>query len=381
MLALHFRLIQQTAADQDPQVHERKVRVNTYNIVSTAFIWGSPIWGGFVSQSLDSYRNEMRIVVIMETAYLMLVLFASPETTFNRASTRPLSDGLVPEDSGFSRNFNGLRITNQYSTTKFDMRRMVRPLRALAAPSTVLIILLTAPLFSTAFGVAGSLSLFFSSTQALLFPFRLGLLFIFPTAFALLLYSLGALATHLITRKPGSPARTLTVAGPGLVIGVLGFLAFAMNTSTTLSPKTSTDGKTLPMDTLAFEGSLRFISAFLGVMVGGAVMLQYSGATYLSSFANPNGVGASEVAGAHNVIQQFIIGFRVILFPMWSQGDGSFVAAGLETAAILFSVLMVFFASIAGVALAFKGSAVRDMDTRVLGPRPGASKVAPDPEA
>lgn len=358
-------------------LHERTSRTNAYNAISLWFTWGSPILGGYVSQSNDGFRNQIMIINVMQAVSIVLLIFGTPESTFDRSSSQQPSGDNAPSKTALGMYIDTLKLTNSHSTSKFTMKEALRPVRALAAPSTILTALLTAPLLASSFGAASSLSLLFAAMPTFLFPARIGYIFILPLVFSLLAYTLGSFVTHLRTKPPhhlsDSAVKTLTVAAPGMLIGVAGLLAFGLYTSAELMPEVEDNGTIFALNIVGLEISLKTVSSLFGLMVSGAVMLQYSGSTYLSTFVPSSGLGASELAGAHHVIQEIMIGIWVIGMPMWISGDGAmFVVAGLKNTTIALGVLSIVFGTSIGAVLWVKGTAVSAVDTRVLGNRSGS---------
>ncbi|KAL2061545.1 hypothetical protein VTL71DRAFT_6922 [Oculimacula yallundae] len=360
-------------------VHERQTRTIAYNVISIWFTWGTPILGGFVSQSNDGYRNLIMIINVIQAFSIALLIFATPETTFDRASSQQPALDNAPAKSAIKSYIETLKLSNAHSTSKFTMSEALRPLRALAAPSAILTTLLTAPLLASAFGAASSLSLLFAPMPTFLFPARIGYLFVLPLVFSLLAYALGSFVTKLVA-KPNSGVKTLTVAGPGLLIGVAGLLAFGLYTSAELMPDIEDNGTIFALNIVGLEISLKTVSSLLGLMVSGAIMLQASGSTYFSTFIPSNGVGPSELAGAHHVLQELMIGIWVIGMPMWISGDGMmFIVAGLKNTTIALGVLSIVFGSSVGAVLWVKGAAVSAVDSRVLGRKPESRSVVDGP--
>ncbi|CZT09627.1 uncharacterized protein RAG0_14322 [Rhynchosporium agropyri] len=356
-------------------VHERSARTSAYNVVSIFFTWGTPILGGFLSQSNAGYRNQIMIINVIQAISILLLIFATPETTFDRASSQQPTVDIAPDKSAMKLYVETLNLSNKHSVQKFAMNEALRPLRALAAPSSILTTLLTAPILASAFGIASSLSLLFAPMPTFLFPARIGYLFILPLVFSLLAYALGSLATRLLTKPPrhlsDSGIKTLTVAGPGLLIGLAGLLAFGLYTSADLMPEIEDDGTIFALNIVGLEISLKTVSSLLGLLVCGAIILQYSGSTYLSKFAPSNGVGSSELAGAHHVLQELVIGIWIIGMPTWISGDGAmYIAPGLNNTSIALGVLSIAFGSSAGAVLWVKGAGVSVIDSRVLGRTP-----------
>ncbi|KAL5318249.1 hypothetical protein ACEPPN_013308 [Leptodophora sp. 'Broadleaf-Isolate-01'] len=365
-------------------VHERTARTNAYNVISIWFTWGSPILGGYVSQSSEGFRNQIMIINVIQAISIALLIFATPETTFDRASSQQPSLDIAPSKSAFSMYVDTLKLSNSHSTSKFTLKEALRPMRALAAPSTILTTLLTAPLLASSLGAASSLSLLFAAMPTFLFPARVGYIFILPLVFSLLAYSLGSFITHLRTKPPhhltDSGVKTLTVACPGMLIGAAGLLAFGLYTSAELMPELEDNGTIFALNIVGLEISLKTVSSLFGLMISGAVMLQYSGSTYLSTFVPSSGIGASELAGAHHVLQEIIIGIWVIGMPMWISGDGAmFVVAGLKNTTIALGVLSIVLGSSVGAVLWVKGAAVSAVDLRVLGRRAESAGVGGGP--
>ncbi len=313
----------------------------------------------------------------MQAVSIVLLIFGTPESTFDRSSSQQPSGDNAPSKTALGMYIDTLKLTNSHSTRKFTMKEALRPVRALAAPSTILTALLTAPLLASSFGAASSLSLLFAAMPTFLFPARIGYIFILPLIFSLLAYTLGSFVTYLRTKPPhhlsDSAVRTLTMAAPGMLIGVAGLLAFGLYTSAELMPEVEDNGTIFALNIVGLEISLKTVSSLFGLMVSGAVMLQYSGSTYLSTFVPSSGLGASELAGAHHVLQEIMIGIWVIGMPMWISGDGAmFVVAGLKNTTIALGVLSIVFGTSIGAVLWVKGTAVSAVDTRVLGNRSGS---------
>ena len=235
------------------QSHERGPRVNILNVVRLVFTWGSPILGGYVSQSNGEFRNQIMIINIIQAFSSYSSFVATPETNFNRSellsepvnqpvtfTSTTISAGSTPSASKFKSYLSTMRCTNAHSTSKFTVTAVLSPLRALSAPSTLLTFLLTAhssppPMASQTSSPCSSRPCPRSSS-----PASLGYIFILPLILGLVFYSIAAVSTYLRSRPPNhlSTSRHLSGAIGGLMIGVAGLISFGIYTVGQLSPQT-----------------------------------------------------------------------------------------------------------------------------------------------
>lgn len=358
-------------------VHERTTRVTIYNITSIIFTWGTPMIGGLISQRLETFRNQIEILNIIQAISILLLAFATPETTYHRFST--YSVGLsnfqttittgTPTQTGFKAYLSTLRLTTSNSTSKFSISTALLPLRALAAPSTILTFLLTAPLLATAFGIAHLLSELFSPQPIMAFPTAIGLMFTVPLVASLLTYAKASLITYFLSRSSKShPAsKDLVVAIPALLLAFIGTLAFGLYTESTLAPVTKMKGVLSAFYAQGQDLSQRVVSVVFGILVSGAVMLSFAGTSHLRASAHSE-VESDALEGAHHALQEVLIGIFVIAVPMWIPG-GSYMTARLKDASIALAVVGMVTGSTAGALLWVFGEKVDNIDGRVLGRR------------
>ncbi|KAF8861095.1 hypothetical protein BDZ45DRAFT_568419, partial [Acephala macrosclerotiorum] len=222
-------------------VHERSARTNAYNIVSVFFTWGTPILGGYLSQSTQGFANQIMVINIVQAFSIVFLILGTPETTFDRTpgATPPAEN--APSGTPFKLYLNTLKLKTQHSTRPFSITRAMQPIKALYAPSTLLATLLSAPLLATTFGIAQSLSLIFTSMPTFLFPSRLGFLFILPLVFSMLTYSIASFVIYIRSKPPhhlssSSSNISLGVAIPALILSVAGLLAIGLYTEAALMP-------------------------------------------------------------------------------------------------------------------------------------------------
>ena len=354
------------------------------------FTWGSPILGGVVSQTLQTFRNQLMVVnVIQAFAVLFMIVFV-PETSFDRSKVS--SEGPSPV-SGIS-TFGPTTITtvsaNPTSSFKtylkslhplkyrarFSLKSALQPVRALSAPSALLTFLLTGPMVASAYGVANSLSQLFAEMPTFLFPERLGYIFILPFVFSVVSYVLTSYISYLHYKPPHHLTRSsksdhLTAAIPGLLLGVAGLLSFGIYIETQLSPQTIDTGTVFSLDVTGLDLSLKIVSLLFGILVAGSTLLNFAASAHLASSSVSTSAGNANhgetiLQPAHAVLENVLIGIFVIGFPSWVQGtEGNM--EGLKNTVIAISVLQIVLASTVGALLFVKGDGIRAVDERVLG--------------
>jgi len=368
------------------------MRKTLLGMISIFFTWGFPILGGYIGQSNMGFRNTFMVVSIIQSLSLLLLIFATPETSFDR-SPSPTSalDPSLPSsnlpsrfgstivttittssNSPFKVYLKTLRLTTPHSTSRPSMGAALLVVRELAAPSTILTTLLTGPLLATAFGLAHSLSLLFSAMPTLLFPEHLGYLFILPLVFALVLFSLTGYIAHLRTRTFNGNNVGLGMAIPGVTIGIAGLLAFGFYTAEKLSPEVVDDGKGAVFALVTELGqdlSLKVVSALFGLLVSGAVVTSFAGETRLTrSSTSAKSGGEQSLDAAGKVLQEIVVGIFVIAFPLWIKGSDGMLP-GLKMTAVALSVVVLVLGTSVGALMWAKNEQIREMDRKVMGVR------------
>jgi hypothetical protein len=351
------------------------------------FTWGSPILGGFVSQTNESFRNQLMILSIIQAfAVLFMVLFV-PETSFDRSSIAESNDASVfgpttittvsatssPPLKSYFKYLQPLK-----STAPFSREATLKSIRALSAPSVLFSFLLTGPLVASAYGIANSLSLLFAAMPTFLFPEAIGYLFISPLIFALVAYITSSISTYLRYRPPhhlsrASTSSHLTAIVPGLLFGVVGLLGFGLYVQEQLSPEVVDDSTVFSLNATGRDLSLRVVSLLFGILVAGCTLISFAASAHLESSSIPIhsgnfNYGEDLFQPAHAVLQNLLIGIFVVGFPTWIVGtEGAW--QGLKDTVIAISVLQIVVASTLGALLFAKGESLRVVDERVLGIR------------
>ncbi|RFU26363.1 hypothetical protein B7463_g9969, partial [Scytalidium lignicola] len=349
--------------------HQRTARNQIYNVTVLLFSWGSPVLVGYISQSTNGIHNAIMITNIIQTISVLLLVFVTPETSFDRSLAQNLADGQkpglsttisasAPPSSKFRSYLHNLHPMPYRK--RFNTAITLAPIRSIAAPSVLLAFLLTGSLLATAQGLAFSISLIFSNSPIFLFPERIGYLFILPVSLSLLSYASSCLLSRMRNRSsattPIIPARTLVGTAPGIVIGVAGLLSFGIYTAMNLS-------------SFEYTISLKVVSLLLGIMTSGATVLSFYSTKYLdvvsTKYSSPSSSPDPVLTTSHATLQTLLSGIFIIAFPMWISPKSE-MATGLKTTVIALTVSQIVVASSILALLWVKGEKVRKFDERVL---------------
>ncbi|KAL3428494.1 major facilitator superfamily transporter [Phlyctema vagabunda] len=345
-------------------VHERKVRTIFFNVLLIGTTWGAPILGGRLSQSKHGFGDQIMYVNFAQSLSILLFIIAMPETSYHRRKNTKLlrSDSASittvvitseqPTGSPFQRYTRTLNLMPYMRP--FSMRKFQQSLRALVAPSTILISLLTIPLVASSIAIAQNVSLIFSGNPIFLFPARVGYLFALPAGFAVLAYIIFSFAHVFLEKKNAalnpSSTRTLGWASAGFLIGVTGLLAFGIYTVAKLAPV----GKSFIAGIPASDFSLKIVSLLFGIIIAGSVLLHAAGSAHLAS-------ASIDLAPSHDMLQNIMAGILVMAFP-------GFVSSleRLKGTVIAITVIQIVLGSTVGAIMFTMGERIKRMDENLL---------------
>jgi len=330
--------------------------MNIYHTVRMGFTWGTPILSGYVSQSIDGFSNQIMIINVIQAISVAALIFAVPETSFNRSSPPPAT-----ARASYAR---FLSVTSFHA--KPAKRQLFHPLKALSAPSALLLALLAIPFTATSLGLAATISLLFSSMPIFLFPSRIGYLFIGPLLLALLTYSL-SMVSSLFTRP--SFMRSIP---PAIILGASGVISFGLYVVMNLAPNIVQSNSTIfALDTAGENLSLKLVSFLFGLLVAGSTLIAYSAQIYLSSVPTEAKPG-SGIDGAKRMLEGILQGIFIIGFPGWTRmvvmsAEASAGLEGLRSTCVALGVLIIVMGSSIAMLFLVKSEMIKKRDDRVLG--------------
>ncbi|OAA66805.1 major facilitator superfamily transporter [Niveomyces insectorum RCEF 264] len=224
--------------------HELYFRTAVYDVVVVTTTWGGPLLGGVVSSHGLGFRLQFEILVCFQAAALLLLALGCPETAYDRSfyslntpvsawsnkalplrpratlSLEAVRDyvtarGLRPWS--YTVQQQQRRASNKFSA-RIDGALLLQAPRALVAPTTLLLFLVSFLPLCALWSMAASLSLLFAPLPFTLGPPQLGGLLTAPW---LLATAAVALLGAAWSRPDGQPAGRHGLAGVWPVHGVV----------------------------------------------------------------------------------------------------------------------------------------------------------------
>ncbi|OAA60828.1 Major facilitator superfamily domain, general substrate transporter [Cordyceps fumosorosea ARSEF 2679] len=270
--------------------HQRNLRVTLYNVLNITATWGAPLLGGLLSSSHPSdLVYQLRVISGLFLLAIPLLCLAAPETAFDRSHAAAAPTPV----SGFTlsrrRRWQPWRVKHRLTRARvLGYLRDMRPLtfrhhrqvtrelllqvpRALAAPTTLLVVLLSVLPVAALWGLAGSLSLLLAPRPVGAGPATLGAVMTGPwIAPALIAGSLALYrGVHLqFTRL----ANCLVVCG-GSSLALVGILSFGLGVGNFMTTSPSPLSGSLFSEDGAGQLSLALVSFQLAVLAAGAAVL------------------------------------------------------------------------------------------------------------
>ncbi|KAL7786806.1 MFS general substrate transporter [Trichoderma afarasin] len=279
--------------------HERNLRVSLYTILTVTMTWASPLLGGVISYRVGSFVTQYRILSALFAVAIPMLALMAPETAFNRSkaaiATTPVLSFTFPWEPQqthieLSRDsaIDYVKEMKPWSFTGENiLLNSIQSPRALAAPTTSLVFLVTALPHCMLWGLVASLSLLLSPSPFNLHPSIIGTLLTGPWLLAIVI--VGGIcyyrsANQSFTRCVSS----LTIAG-GALLALIGLVSFGLNTGSFISQSSSSSPET-PTTFLtpeaAHELNLPLLSLQLGLLAAGASTLEATARPLLARSAS-----------------------------------------------------------------------------------------------
>lgn len=236
-----------------------------YRIVTAATLWGAPLLGGLTSQHPHGPVLQFRILAVFQAVSIPLLVFGAAETMYDRQSAtgEKTTPGWSPRTGWSSlglksssrhgrlpawargRGFTVDRVI-QYAKsvarpqsyfapgtqgiTAVDTALLKQPLRALAAPTTLLVFLASFLPHSLLWGFSFALSGLFARAPFQLVPATVGSLLATTLVFSTLVAAVLSFGRPWASTLAAfaSPATHLFVLGVGTLLSFVGLLAFGL---------------------------------------------------------------------------------------------------------------------------------------------------------
>ncbi|KLU82285.1 hypothetical protein MAPG_01359, partial [Magnaporthiopsis poae ATCC 64411] len=261
--------------------HERGLRLAIHQVVLVGTTWGGPILGGAASMNPGGFRVQFQVLCAFQAISSLLVAFAVPETTYDRsfvflntpATAAPYERQMSLKPRGnidveaVKEYLGGMR-PHSYSALSISKDLLLQAPRAMIAPTTMLLLLVSFLPFSALWAVAATLSMLFAHLPFELTPASIGALMTGPFLLGVGIVAFFSLAPWWRSRQSLAPMNVLSVAlGSFLVfISLLGAGLHAESAMMAPMMMTATSGVDDGMATAAeaSESSPFMVGGFAG---------------------------------------------------------------------------------------------------------------------
>ncbi|KAL7793080.1 major facilitator superfamily domain-containing protein [Trichoderma ceciliae] len=342
--------------------HERNIRVSLYSILTITTTWASPLVGGVISYQVGSFVAQYRIISALFAVAIPLLVLTAPETAFDRSkaaiSTTPVFSFTFPwEPQQAQRELSRDSVVDYVKEMKpwsyhgdNKVATSVQAPRALAAPTTTLVFIVTALPQCALWGLVASLSLLFSPSPINLHPSIIGTLLAGPWVLAIMFVA-GIGFYRSAHQKFTQCVSSLTVAG-GALIALIGLLSFGLDVNTFMAWSTSSPNENHTAffaPEAAKELNLPVLSLQLGLLAAGAYTLEAAARPLLARSAS---FTASSMAAAQRsigdmhswvvILRNLLAGAFVLAVPhiMSKAGGLKALLIGLGTAQVATTVFV-----------------------------------------
>ncbi|RKU48848.1 hypothetical protein DL546_007624 [Coniochaeta pulveracea] len=224
--------------------HERSLRVAVYSIISMATTWGPPILGGVVSSSAEGFGLQFSVLSAFFVVAVPLMVLGAPETVFDRSlrmaqtpatgatynKPLPLAKGRVFSAENFKGYMTKLKPV-VFTTDQPYGATILQVPRALIAPTTILLFLVTCLPASTLWGLIFSLAHLFSYPPFKPTTISLGTLVTGPFLLGTATTAIFALWANWHTKFSITHHNTIAVSA-GSALAFIALVTFGMQGST-----------------------------------------------------------------------------------------------------------------------------------------------------
>ncbi|KAI8960803.1 MFS general substrate transporter [Daldinia sp. FL1419] len=261
--------------------HERQSKIILHHAVTVATMVGSPLLGGVASAGLKGFELQFEIMSAFVTLSVLLIAIGAPETAYDRAildvqvPTIERSQSLWPNvtytKAAVMQYMAGMKPWS-YQANEIGLPLILQAPRAIIAPTTALLFVVTLLPYAGFWSLIHSLSMLFSPLPFMLSSASIGSLmtapFLLATPIAI------ALAFPSFLRRFSRPVHLATLA-LGTAFASIGMLGFGLYLSGSMDMPV--DSTAVPFTTpWSFEldrVSFPVVSFLLGLLAAGSLVL------------------------------------------------------------------------------------------------------------
>ncbi|KAK0744837.1 hypothetical protein B0T21DRAFT_407913 [Apiosordaria backusii] len=382
--------------------HERNLKITIHATIATTTLWFPPILGGVASQSPSGFSLQFTILSTFFVLAVPAITLGCPETVFDRAYTLSAAASAA-QTPGTGLSSFGLMNTNKYKTSlplapykflswetawtylaKLKPHSYSAPIstplllqapRALIAPTTLLLFLISFLPVSALWSFSSSLSLIFHPLPFALTPSSIGALFVGPFLLSLIPVAIFNFYSHKYsTISSSTPKVFLCVIAIGSVLSFIGILTFGLHIGNSLTPTSFPPDPELSMFSGDFTGkrvSLPAIGFVFGLLAAGAATLEHGlqrvaiGESTAFTSRNLGVKMTNEVDMGYSV--EFYKRIMIGIFVMGVQTGNWVVWEGLRGLSLGFGISVMVLGGIVGTGWWLWGEQIKRGDGRWMG--------------
>ncbi|POR35578.1 Major facilitator superfamily domain, general substrate transporter [Tolypocladium paradoxum] len=264
--------------------HERNLPVSLYNVFTIATTWGSPLVGGVASTNAGSFTDQFRIICGFYVLAVPLLALGAPETTFDR-STAAIARSPVPGMGGSSpwRPWRLRHRLNKETAVEFvkgikllsfrcplTLPTALQAPRALVAPTTCLLFVLSFIPYGALWGLATSIALVATPLPLALDPAKIGTLTVGPWIFAT--FVVGGFCFYRGFHQKFTRGVGYGIIAVGTFLVLIGVLSFGLGICNFMTRDPTAPNRFF-IPEAADQLSLPLLSFQLGALAGGLYVL------------------------------------------------------------------------------------------------------------
>ncbi|KAG5989464.1 hypothetical protein E4U54_004326, partial [Claviceps lovelessii] len=324
--------------------HERDLPVTFYNIFTITTTWGSPLLSGLVSSSANSFTSIFRVINCFFLLALPLLAFAAPETSFDRSKAAltpvatPVLDAWRPWR--FRHRVNKTSMLDYLKKMKIvsfqapiTLPLVLQGPRALIAPTTGLLFILTCIPFGSLWGLTTSISILTTPSPLSLNCSLTGVLMTGPWVIASI--CVGGFSFYRGLYERFTRRVSCLILSTGIALVLIGLLSYGLGVHNFMTSHPSPSSPIFSAPT-AGQVSLPLLSLQLGILAGGSYILDTTSRPFIAR-------SASFTSSSIAVGQRSIVDMQSGLIVLRNLAAGVFVVAmphavtiygGLKTAVI-----------------------------------------------
>ncbi|KAK1752179.1 MFS general substrate transporter [Echria macrotheca] len=364
--------------------HERDLRIAVYAVVAVSTTWGPPLLGGVASTSPTGFSLQFTILSAFFVLAVPAIALGAPETVFDRAYTlaqTPATGASMASRFKVSlplspRRFWSLETVSRYASKikpysyrgPSDSATLLQAPRAMVAPTTALLFLVSLLPYAILWGFASSLSLLFHPLPFNRAPSQIGTLSAGPWLLASSTVAAFALLKWWHTRF--TPRAHMAAIAGGSLLSFIGILTFGLHIDTTMTPSSSSSETTsiFALNYLGENINFPALSFVLGLLAAGTYTLDATVRPLVRAstmFTSSNlGVAlrnTADMAAAVQIWRALVAGVFVIGIPnaVWSWD-------GLRAVCIGVAIAQMVVAAVVGSVWWLWGEDMRRVDGRVM---------------